>query len=84
MPLEDLYREIILDHYARRVTGASSSRPAVRSRVQPALRRRDVVTIDVETAPRRHQDRGTGCSITIVGLVMSAAVKASRSPRCAS
>ena len=89
--LEDLYREIILDHYRTpRNRGELPSRhPRVDAqRPQPAVRRRDH---RVPARRRRGRRRvvsdvkvgGQGCSISQSSAsMMSQASRASRSPRC--
>ena len=77
--LEDLYREIILDHYrSPRNRGELESPPAVRVEgFNPLCGDEIVVTIDVEDGVLDDiKIAGTGCSISLSSAsLMSAAVK---------
>ena len=78
--LEDLYREIILDHYRNpRNRGELETPPAVRTEgFNPLCGDEIVVYLDVDDAGTVHDIRigGTGCSISQSSAsMMSAAVK---------
>ena len=77
--LEDLYREIILDHYRSRGTVASSPRrPPPGRGLQPAVRRRDrpCTSTSRTTVVADIRIGGQGCSISQSSAsMMSAAVK---------
>ena len=84
--LEDLYREIILDHYRTpRNRGELESPPAVGvQRTQPTVRRRDHrVPARRRRRRQRHQDRRPGLfDLAVVGVDdVARRSRASRSPR---
>jgi len=81
--LEDLYREIILDHYRSPETGAScrAHLPPSRRLQSPVRRRGGRLRGRGRQHPQRHPDIGQGCSISQSSAsLMSGAVKGKSLP----